>query len=218
MSIVHSICATINPIVERSVAIACTTTKELVTKDFAMEPDAQRLQNAAHLMVSSLSGSLAIVTCKEPLKNSLQAQLKEALQEFLPATILDQAVALVLQDNLELACNIIRRACSNKSVKEVDKQLLNDYQVRQKAAASGNPFYDLSVFMKGGGRYPAALPQNLKPTPGHLTPEQTVLYNDFARIPLNHRDLQAGMMEVRGTLCGWKILNESSVEADFMVR
>lgn len=180
---------------ERSVVIACTTTKELVTKDFSMEPDAQRLQKAAHLMVSSLSGSLALVTCKEPLKNSLQAQLKEVLQELMGTAVTEHAIPIILKDNLELACNIIKRACSNKSIKEVDKQLLNDYQVRQKSQANGKMYYDLSVYTKGGGRFPAALPQSLKPMPGHLTMEQTLLYDDFAKIPLNHQDLQAGMME-----------------------
>ena len=48
----------VSPVVERSVTIACMTSRELVLKDFAVEPDAARLRKAAHLMVSSLAGSL----------------------------------------------------------------------------------------------------------------------------------------------------------------
>ncbi len=35
----RAICEIITPVVERSVTIACMTTRELVVKDFAMEPD-----------------------------------------------------------------------------------------------------------------------------------------------------------------------------------
>ncbi len=46
----------INPVVERSVTIACMTTHELIVKDFAFEVDEQRMRKAAHLMVTSLAG------------------------------------------------------------------------------------------------------------------------------------------------------------------
>ena len=52
------------PVVERSVTIACITTKELIVKDFAMENDETKMRKAAQLMVSNLAGSLAVVTCK----------------------------------------------------------------------------------------------------------------------------------------------------------
>ena len=64
----------VSPVVERSVTIACMTARELVLKDFAVEPDGARLRKAAHLMVSSLAGSLALVTCREPLKASVATQ------------------------------------------------------------------------------------------------------------------------------------------------
>jgi CCR4-NOT transcription complex subunit 1 len=56
------------------------TTYELVAKDFALDPDENRLRQAAHLMVSSMAGSLALVTCKEPLRLSLSSQLRQMLQ------------------------------------------------------------------------------------------------------------------------------------------
>lgn len=58
----------IQPVVERSVTIACSTTKEIVTKDYAMESDENKMLKAAQLMVANLSGSLALVTCREPLR------------------------------------------------------------------------------------------------------------------------------------------------------
>lgn len=87
----RAMCDIITPVVERSVTIACMTTYELVTKDYATDPDETRLRQAAHLMVSSLAGSLALVTCKEPLRVSLSNQLRSMLQQLDPNT-LEQAV------------------------------------------------------------------------------------------------------------------------------
>eukprot|EP00210_Caulerpa_lentillifera_P003605 g3440.t1 len=182
----------ITPVVERSVMIACTTTKDLVTKDFAMEPDEKKLRQAAHLMVSSLAGSLALVTCKEPLRMSLFSQLKSLLTGHLDPGVLEPAVNMVIADNLDLGCTIIEKASTDKAVKEVDERLLPYYQSRQKARAANTPFYDMSIFSKNNGRFPAALPESLRPRPGHLTPQMTRVYDDFARIPRSSQQLLVG--------------------------
>jgi CCR4-NOT transcription complex subunit 1 len=52
------------PVVEHSVAIACTTTREVVLKDFVMEPDETKLLRAAYAMVQSLARNYALATCK----------------------------------------------------------------------------------------------------------------------------------------------------------
>jgi CCR4-NOT transcription complex subunit 1 len=92
MAVDRAICEIITPVVERSVTIACMTTYELVTKDYATDPDESRLRAAAHAMVSSLAGSLALVTCKEPLKVSLGSQLRVMLQQQVDPNMLEQAV------------------------------------------------------------------------------------------------------------------------------
>ncbi len=66
---------------ERSVTIAGISTRELVVKDFASESNEDKLRKAAHLMGQKLAGSLALVTCKEPLKSSLAAHLRAYLAE-----------------------------------------------------------------------------------------------------------------------------------------
>ena len=57
-------------------AIAAVSTRELVTKDFAVESDENKMRNAAHLMAQNLAGSLAMVTCKEPLRLSMGSNLR----------------------------------------------------------------------------------------------------------------------------------------------
>ena len=44
------------PVVERSVTIAAIASKELVIKDFALEPNEEKMRKAANLMVQSLAG------------------------------------------------------------------------------------------------------------------------------------------------------------------
>lgn len=75
-----SIVEILPPVVDRSVTIALITTRELVLKDFAYDGDPQKILKAADLIVKNLAGSLALVTCREPLKMSLTTNLKKALQ------------------------------------------------------------------------------------------------------------------------------------------
>ena len=71
----------ISPVVERSVTISCVTTRELMLKDFAMEPDEQRMRKSAQLMVQNLAGSLALVTCKEPLRVACGNHMRSLMQQ-----------------------------------------------------------------------------------------------------------------------------------------
>lgn len=87
----------IQPVVERSVTIACITTKELIVKDFAMESSEQKMRKAAQLMVSNLAGSLAVVTCKEPLRLSMANYLHTLFQPAnAESSVVDQAVQVLL--------------------------------------------------------------------------------------------------------------------------
>lgn len=69
------------PVVERSVTIASISSRELVAKDFATEPNEDRMRKAAHLMVQYLAGNLALVTCKEPLRSNMVTHIRHLLNE-----------------------------------------------------------------------------------------------------------------------------------------
>jgi CCR4-NOT transcription complex subunit 1 len=155
----------IQPVVERSVTIACITTKELVTKDFATEPDEGRMRKAAQLMVSNLAGSLALVTCKEPLRVSIAKHLRALLQQQ-PGTNLsgnDQheqhAVQTCAAENLDLGCMLIEKAATEKAIRDVDDALAPTFKGRQKRFEQGNGYTDIvGPYGASTGRYPAALP------------------------------------------------------------
>lgn len=77
----NSIVEILPPVVDRSVTIALITTRELVLKDFAHDGDYQRVLKAADLIVQNLAGSLALVTCREPLRMSLTTNLKKIFDQ-----------------------------------------------------------------------------------------------------------------------------------------
>jgi len=76
----NSIVEILPPVVDRSVTIALITTRELVLKDFAFDGDYHRVIKAADLIVQNLAGSLALVTCREPLRMSLNTNLKKVFE------------------------------------------------------------------------------------------------------------------------------------------
>ncbi|GIL66130.1 hypothetical protein Vafri_19725 [Volvox africanus] len=174
----------ITPVVERSVTIACYTTYELVLKDFAGDGDESKLRKAAHLMVSSLAGSLSLVTAKDPLRISLTNQLRQMLQPHVAdAAMLDQIISVLVTDNLDLGCTLIERAATDKAVRDIDKSLQAAYEERAKARAAGKQWVDPAAFHSAGSRFPGSLPESLRPRPGGINHQHIRVYEDFTRIP-----------------------------------
>ena len=182
----------IQPVVERSVNIARITTKEIVTKDFAMESDENKMRKAAQLMVANLAGSLALVTCREPLRTSISTILRQLIANAAggieklsdaETNIVEQCVAICATDNLELGCMLIEKAATEKAVRDVDDALAPALNARRKhREQTGQPYYDMSIF-GNGQRYPGALPDPLRPKPGGLRTEQLRVYEAFQRMP-----------------------------------
>lgn len=188
----------IQPVVERSVTIACITTKELVAKDFATEPDENRLRKAAQLMVSNLAGSLALVTCKEPLRVSIAKHLRSLLTQQPPISFnVDpnnetHAIQTCAAENLDLGCMLIEKAATEKAIRDVDESLAPAFKGRQKRREQGHAYVDVSPL--GGdsqGRYPGALPEPLRPKATGLMPHQLYVYEAFARAPRHQQQQQS---------------------------
>ena len=184
----------IQPVVERSVTIACMSCKELVTKDFAMEPDDKRMQKAAHMMVSNLAGSLALVTCKDPLRVAIGNQLRQLIMQGTPTRedmqLVEQAVLVCASENLEIGCMLIEKAATEKAMRDIDEQMESALSVRREGKKNNTPFFDMSV---SRGRFPSALPDQLRATPSShgLTSHQLMVYEAFQRPPRQARPQQA---------------------------
>ncbi|ORZ39473.1 CCR4-Not complex component, Not1-domain-containing protein [Catenaria anguillulae PL171] len=177
---------TLAPVVERSVTIAAISTRELVAKDFSSEPDEVKMRKASHLMSQHLAGSLALVTCKEPLRLSMASHLRTLmLQNGLTEQVIsDQLLQLLVGDNLDLGCHIVARAAMEKAAPELDEQLAPALLKRKRTRELGQQFFELPPGSSADyQRRLAGLPDPLKLKVGGLTPFQLAVYEEYARGP-----------------------------------
>ncbi|KDR81370.1 hypothetical protein GALMADRAFT_239234 [Galerina marginata CBS 339.88] len=177
------------PVVERSVTIAGISTRELVAKDFASEPNEEKLRRAGHFMAQKLAGSLALVTCKEPLKSNLATHLRQYLIDhgFNEQMVPEQVVLLLVQDNLDIACAAIEKAAMERAVNDVDDGFAPSYDIRRRhrELRSGQAFWDPSV---PHSTFTASLPDPLRIKPNGVQPLQAAVYEDFGIDPKRRTD------------------------------
>eukprot|EP00474_Spongospora_subterranea_P008987 CRZ09445.1 hypothetical protein [Spongospora subterranea] len=202
MAVDRAINEIISPVVERSVHIACITTRELICKDFEMEGDDLRMRKAAHQMVQSLTCSLALVTCKEPLRLSISNHLRSLLiANNADHTQAEQAVLTVAGDNLEFGCSIIEKAASERAIRQVDDTLQAEFDIRRKAREHKQSFVDVAFSQGRLTRFPSSVPESLRPRPG-LSSVLLNVYDEFGltRVPAHSLMSPPASSTIQGTL------------------
>ncbi|KAL2677919.1 CCR4-Not complex component, Not1-domain-containing protein [Phyllosticta citricarpa] len=168
----------IAPVVERSVTIAAISTSQLVTKDFAMELDDTKFREAAHRMVKALSGSLALVTCKEPLRMSIMNNIRILARDLPEQALPEGLILMFVNDNLDTVCGMVEQAAETQSLAEIDVQIEGGLRQRRyhKSAQIREPFNDPPVKHWAG-----YIPEPYRQSPGGLNAEQLAIYEDFGR-------------------------------------
>ncbi|EIM89241.1 uncharacterized protein STEHIDRAFT_154920 [Stereum hirsutum FP-91666 SS1] len=183
LAVDRSVREIILPVVERSVTIAGISTRELVAKDFATEPNEETLRGAAHSMAQKLAGSLALVTCKEPLRSNLSNHLRQFLNDhgFSNQMVPDAVIMLLVQDNIDLASGTIEKADMDRAVAEVDEGFAGAYDARRRhrQTARGQPFWDSNALPSA---FSASLPDPLRIKVNGVQPNQIGVYEDFAEL------------------------------------
>lgn len=173
-------------VVERSVTISCVTTREVVLKDFALESDPSLVRRAAHLMVASLAGTLALVTCREPLRVSLTTSLRGLLQ---PATnkqgndenLLEQVVQILAGDNIEVGCSLIEQAVVEKALRDIEDTMRPAFQARARAQEEKLAFADPHLIQPNNPWPLQNMPESLR-IRKVLTNRQLQVYKDFMNL------------------------------------
>lgn len=174
----------ISPVVERSVTIATISTSQLIVKDFAMEGNEEKVLAAAHNMGQTLAGNLALVTCKEPLRVSLATHLRQQLVAHGISEAAfggDNAIALCVNDNLDLACRVVEKAAQDRAIPEIDETLAQAVEARKRHRETrpSQAFVDPSM-----SRFAFhLLPEPFRLKPGGLSQQQYALYEGFHRFP-----------------------------------
>jgi CCR4-NOT transcription complex subunit 1 len=176
----------ISPVVERSVTIAGISTRDLLAKDYSTEADPTKLRHAAQLMVKNLAGNLAMVTCKDPLRDRMTSSIRTALVAagYPESGLPDQVVSGIVDDNLEAATAVLKSLTVDKASKDIDVNLAAHFASRREHhdSRSTQPYLDsASVAI---ALPPSSLPQILRMVPGGLLPTQARVYEDFAEQPI----------------------------------
>jgi CCR4-NOT transcription complex subunit 1 len=177
-SVQQAIQEIIAPVVERSVTIAAISTSQLINKDFAMEPDEEKLRQAAHTVVKSLSGALALVTCKEPLRMSIMNNIRVMARDLPEQALPEGHVLMFVNDNLDLVCSTVESAAEQSSMTEIDMQIEESVRIRRifRNTRPNEPFKDANI-----SPWAFYIPEPFKQTPGGLNREQLTIYEDFGR-------------------------------------
>ena len=181
------------PVVDRAVNISLVTTRDLVLKDFSLERDEKKFKNAAYLCIKSLAGSLAMVTCKEPLRSNFSSNLKEQLikKGFDSEFISEYLVNMNNNEILDIGCNYIQNYVVKKAIDKIDKdKFIRDELAKRKVQ---KPEDKNDIFKKIKN-----LPDLLRPNINGLTSEQYKIYEDFEKVyEINKKDSQKNNAFIR---------------------
>ncbi|XP_065578848.1 CCR4-NOT transcription complex subunit 1-like isoform X2 [Artemia franciscana] len=185
----------IQPVIERSLKIALTTCEQIIRKDFALDPEEQRMRICAHSMTRHLVAGTAMISCREQLLTSMTSSLKNAFMATIRATSIqqreacEQAAAVVAQDNVELACAFIQKTAIDKALIEIDKRLTGDYDLRRQAKVEGRRYCDPVLLAYHNER----MPEEIRLKAGPPSPALAAVYDEFARyipgfLPISERE------------------------------
>jgi CCR4-NOT transcription complex subunit 1 len=165
------------PVVERSVTIAAISTRELVVKDYATEPDETKFRTAAHNLVKNLAGSLAHVTCREPLRMAMTNNIRMLSRQISNDGLPEGVILMFVNDNIDIVCKVVEENAEEQSIAEIDRRISEDIATRQshKSARIDEPFVYPSI-----SKWASCIPEPFRPSFGSLKPEQLAIYEDFS--------------------------------------
>ena len=169
----------IAPVVERSITIASISTAQLISKDYALNSDPEQYQLAARQMVKSLAGSLALVTCKEPLRMSITNWIRRP-QEDMDSVMPEGQILMCVNDNLDTACSFVEQAAVDRAIPEIDHVIASELEERRRFLAEGGN----RDFVSSGAnvnRWSSWLPEPYKQNVGGLNEAQRAVYEEFER-------------------------------------
>lgn len=170
----------ITPVVQRSVTIATIAATALIHKDFARESDEERVRKASYQMARQLSGSLALVTCKEPLKMSMTNNIRMAQADLPDQAYPEGSILMCVNDNLETACDVVQKQAEERSIPEIEAHIESEIASRRQHRATNpnEPFQNPDF-----SHWSTFITEPYKQSFNGLSQEQIAIYLDFARQP-----------------------------------
>lgn len=171
-------------LLEKAVKISVSTAEPLIKKDFSLDPEENHMRIAARNMVANMSSGMMLITGKEPLTqhlfNALKTQFTQSLDQTLANTykeIIHQACSVIVQDNIELCMCFLQKIAIQRSIMELERKLLPDFETRQRARVDGRVHYESSVF----NYHAEKMPDMIKLRVGSVSPQQFSVYEEFGK-------------------------------------
>lgn len=169
----------LQPVVDRSASMACYSTSSLILKDFALEPDENKVRLAAQRVVERLAGNIAIVTAKDLLREALATHIPPQLAAhgYADKNIPQEQIEIAIADNIDVICTVIERAAIDRSIVQIEEALHPAFVARQRYYESGasQPFADQV------SPYALQLPEPFRLKLGGLDKQQFAIYEDFGK-------------------------------------
>ncbi|PVD20962.1 hypothetical protein C0Q70_19125, partial [Pomacea canaliculata] len=171
------------PVVERSIKIALTTCEQIVKKDFALDPDENRMRTAAHCMARNITAGLALITCREPVMVQIAANLKQAFLTALRSVaqqqkeVIEQTAQVITNEVIEFCSAFIQKTAVERCIPEIDKRLATEFDLRKHARNEGRRYCDPIILTYQAER----MPEQIRLKVGAVTPQQLTVYEEFAR-------------------------------------
>uniref|UniRef100_A0A914UVV1 CCR4-NOT transcription complex subunit 1 n=1 Tax=Plectus sambesii TaxID=2011161 RepID=A0A914UVV1_9BILA len=197
----HAVKELIGPVTERAIKVAMTATEHVCRKDFSLDPDENKLRRACHHMMRAMTAGMAAITCRDPLTTTLQGYLKQAFLTSLRGSsnnpeqlkLIEEAAALVTEDNIELATNFIVKTACEKATPEVDKRMEAEYQLRQAARRENRAYADPTALSRA-----QSMPEQIRLKSGAIGQQQMAVYDEFS-----------------SKICGFKATTNEDMIVDF---
>lgn len=156
------------------------------------------MRQAARQMARNLTAGMAMISCRDQLMTSISTNLK---QNFITAGItpqqkelVEQAANVIAADNMELACAFVQKTAIEKVVLEIDKRLMNEFELRKIARQENRRYFDPLVKYQS-----ERMPEPIRLKMSGASLQQMAVYEEFARNipgfqPLSDRDSRALFM------------------------
>lgn len=173
------------PEAEVTVSIVPKTTLRLVLKDFANEPDENKVLMAARSMAQSLASSLLHATLRNHIRTATHNTMKSSAELKQQYESYQAQFHRAIDDNLEVACSVLAKHLVEKTLLAVEHELRPHLEQRSlhrdqlSRNLTNRPFSDQSQIAP----QQQALPDALKVRPGTgASAPQTALYDVFLRL------------------------------------
>lgn len=88
---------------------------------------------------------------------------------------MESAAAVLATENMELACAFIQKTAVEKALPELDKRLMNEYEMRKLARQEGRRYYDQMLTYQT-----ERIPERVRLRAGGPSDSQITVYEEFA--------------------------------------